>query len=82
MSIFNKVQILARAPLLRRSNFFLRPGDTLRVTISSHHFKDDVVVDHRVTEQESFEIDEAVIFSGELDGRRAVGGALLEKKKG
>lgn len=71
-------KILSRTKLDK--TLHLMPGDTLHVT----HIDtgtETVLATHTLDASQAMQVDEAVLFEGEFEGRRALGGMVLEKSR-
>lgn len=76
--MFDNVKLIKSHKLKRA--FALSRGDTLSVTWTDHKRRiHDVLVSHPI--QKSMLVDEALLFEGELEGRRVLGGAVVEEKQ-
>lgn len=69
---------------LKREKFgpiHLWPGDTLQVTYREPDGEERVLVKSFFAKEQAMVITEALIFEGEFEGRRALGGLVLEEQK-
>lgn len=74
--MFDKFKELGRASF---SPIHLCRGDSLRLTFN-HDGVDDVLVKTILCEEQEMVIDEGVLFEAEFEGRRVLGGFVLEKE--
>jgi hypothetical protein len=58
----------------------LYPGDSVIVTWRDNK-TEKVLCEHKLDATQSMTVDEALIFSGEYENRKALGGMVLEEKK-
>ena len=77
MAVFKKIKELARN---RFKPLHLCAGDTIQVTYRDGD-KETVLCKTEATPAQTMVFDEAIVFSAEIDGRRALGGAAIEEKK-
>jgi hypothetical protein len=78
MSVLKKFKQLARSKL--RYPIHLCVGDSISVTHTDEN-GEKILCHTTVAEEHSMTVDEALIFAAEYEGRRALGGMVLEQKK-
>ena len=74
--ILDKVKELFRGKI---AEVHLYPGDTLALTYTAPNTT-VVLAKHSITPEQAMTVDEAVLLECEVDGRRAMGGLVLEKE--
>jgi len=77
MSIFDGFKVINRKKV---APICLLPGDTLSVT---HHDEkgETILVTTDICKTQAMVVDEAVLFEGNFEGKRALGGMVVEKDK-
>ena len=72
------MKILSRNKL--RHPLYLGTGDTLKVTYSSNKTGEQVLTTAQLNEADAMTVDEAVCFADNFEGKRTLGGFVIEKE--
>jgi hypothetical protein len=57
----------------------LMAGDSLQVTYRDKETGEVVLADCAITADQAMTVDEAILFEGEFEGRRTLGGMVVER---
>ena len=57
----------------------LMAGDSLQVTYRDKETGEIVLADRAITADQAMTVDEAILFEGEFEGRRTLGGMVVER---